>query len=56
MEVKLCIANLAILDPMAKMVCRFEMRIERYGRAALHCQDLRSNSQDSSLFKQEKNK
>ena len=34
MEGKVHLANLAILDPMEKMDCRFRMRIERYGQVA----------------------
>ena len=31
MEGKISKANLAILDPMAKTICRFGMRFGRYG-------------------------
>ena len=49
MEGKVIMANLAILDPMAKMVCRSGLRLGRYRRAAPHRQDPRSDGQNTSL-------
>ena len=42
-------ANLAISDPMAKMVLRSGIRFGRYRGAALHRRDPRSDGQSSNL-------
>ena len=42
-------ANLAILDPMAKTVLRSGIQFGRYGWAAPHCRDPRSDGQNSNL-------
>ena len=49
MEGKVSYANLAILDPTAKMVLRSRIRFGRYRGAAPHCRDPRSDGQNSNL-------
>ena len=54
MEGKAFAANLAILDPTAKMVLRSGIRFERYRRAAPHRRDPRSDDQNTSLSTQKR--
>ena len=49
MEGKVTLANLAISDPMAKMVLRSGIRFGRYRGAAPHRRDPRSDGQNSIL-------
>ena len=52
MEGKGLVANLAILDPMAKMVLCSGIRFGRYRRAAPHLRDPRFDGQNTSLSTQ----
>ena len=49
MEGKVFLANLAILDPTAKMNLCSGIRFGRYGWAASHRRDPRSDGQNSNL-------
>ena len=51
MEGKVSLANLAILDPTAKMVLRSRIWVGRYRGAASHRRDSRSDGQNSNLSK-----
>ena len=50
MEEKISLANLAILDPKAKMVLCSGIQFGRYRQAAPHRRDPRSDGQNTSLF------
>ena len=52
MEERVLLANLAILNPMEKMICCSGMRIEIYSRAAPIIKIGDPMIQDSSLSKQ----
>ena len=52
MEERILEVNLAILNPMEKIVYFFEMQIGRYDRATLTIKIEDSTVQDSSLSKQ----
>ena len=56
MEGSILVANLAILNPMAKTVCCSGMRIGRYGRVAPIVKIKESTVQDSCLSNKKQNK